>query len=124
MYLGEWLDFFSRDKKKKRNVRGLGGTSLSTPIGVSCYKDQPAELDLSPSELSPEVQVAGASLAVVHEDLQLEGSDQEEYPQALVELPLLEDGPPALLQVVDVEQTGQDVSALPGLQIIICRRLT
>ena len=75
---------------------------------------QPAVLHLSPLEVLPEEEEGGGPLADGEEDLQLEGDDQENDEGSLVAVPLPEEGRPARLEVLDAEQTHEDVLVLLG----------
>ena len=71
--------------------------------------------------MSSKVQVARAHLPVTDEDLNLEGHDQENDEGPLVELSLLQDGLPALLEVLQIEHACEEAPALPGLEFVIWR---
>ena len=83
--------------------------------------DQPAKFHFCPSQLSPVVEIGRVHFSDVDEDLDLECYDQKNDEKTFVEFTFLEDGDPALLQVVPVEHCPEEVLPTSRRQVVICK---
>ena len=74
----------------------------------------PAELHFSPPELPSKIEIGRVHFSDADEDLDLECEDEENDEETFVELALLQDGHPTLLQVPPVKHAGEKVAASTG----------